>query len=262
MMLSKMTVLPLMFAVLGLAGCGSSNSGGNDPVPQPQAKKPQETTPATGGNTATTPHAGNTASDETVAKESFLKTLASGDKKLNLKNVVVEYTKSNTKNGTVKEKWTSNCTASRQVTLKGSYPNLTASIGGFDCGTIHTPTELTYLQLITENLAYTLRHIPAYPTEPNQFRLILQNNGSVYFKWKSLESLNAIIKDHGVYMDFLGEQKGDLGWQDDSNHFVQVTYKQSEDGKSETLNLEYNYDQYGKQESTEVKIKADVERAN
>lgn len=266
-MVKNLTILSLMCAVFGLAGCTISTSDGIDPVvqPLPQPQKPQETAPNSGGNTGSTPstpQTGTTSNEETVAKASFLKTLASGDKKLNLKNVVVEFTKSNTKNGAAREQWTANCTSSGQVILKGAYPNLTARIGGFDCGPAHKPMELTYLQLITANLVYTLRHIPAYPSEPNQFRLHLQNSPLVYFKWKSQGSLNSNVKDRVVYMDFLGEENSDLGWQYDSNHFVQIAFKQSEDGKSETLNLEYNYDQGGRQQSTEIKIKADVERAN
>ena len=196
--------------------------------------------------------------EETLAKESFLKTLSSGDNKWNLKNIVVEYSKGEGKSST--EQWKENCTTTAKAGIKGSYPTITVSLGGFDCGTTHNSSELTKLQLITSNLVYSARHIPAYPSEPNQFLLDLQPNNSVYLIWKSTKSVNANLKNHSVYLDFLGKEKDPMSLGTNDSYFIEIVFKQSEDGNSETLNIVYSHTLTGSVGSVDIKIKADIMR--
>ncbi len=259
-MLKKIILLSFLCTVLGLQGCGSSQSGQPDPVAQ--AQKPQETAPSSGNTNADPLKKAAEAAAESIAKESFSETLANGDKKLNLINVVVEYVRSDTKDNTVREQWTADCVAAGQFNIKGEYPNLNVGFGGFDCGSTHSPNELDHLHFLIRSLSYSAHHIPAYPSEPNQFQLNLQNVDSSFFNWNSFRSLNANVKDRVVDLDFLGEERGELGRGYEANHFVQITYKQSDDLKSESIKIQYDYDQISQQEKTEIKIKADVVRAH
>lgn len=259
----KIQSLILALGLLGLTACSSNDGKSSSPAAPAQTQQPQDaakdTTPSgrqPNANPAASP------SDEDVAKASFLKTFASGQKKWSLKNVVVDYVKSNGRGGAVKEKWSAKCTVSRPVTLNGAYPNLSFSLSGFDCGSSHSPSEFTYLQLITSNMVYTAHHIPAYPSEPNQFRLSLQSiNNYGYFKWQSYSALNALTKDRVVFLDFIGEQKGDIDWRGNKNHFIQMSFQQSDDGRSEKLTMDYTLDE-NSGASTEINIKADLERTN
>lgn len=257
------TSLVCVLATTGLVACGSSSNGNESPKAQnPPAQTADSGTPKTTPTAPTKSQDSTTTKDETVAKDAFLKTLAAGSKKWNLKNVVVDYVKSDGRGGAAKEKWTANCSSPNPATLDGTYPSVTLNLGAFDCGSAHQPSELTDLQLITGNMVYSATHIPAYPSEPNQFRLSLQSiNNYGYFNWKSQSSLNALTKDHAVFLDFLGEQKGDIGWQDDKNHFIQMSFQRAADG-TEKLSLDYTLDANGRQESTEINIKADLQRTN
>ena len=202
------------------------------------------------------------ADDETIAKDAFVKTLASGTKNIELSNINVELVKSSPKHPDADVSWKANCTTSALMTLNGDYPKVNASFGKFDCGSKYNAPELSYLSMITRTLEYSLHHIPAYPTEPNQFRLQLETMSTPYLQWKSIESLNSLTKDHVVSMDFMGMQKGNPDWKQDANHFVQISYVQSDDGKHETLYIEYRFDKVQRDEHTIIKIKADLDRVN
>lgn len=239
---------------IGLVSCGPNSNG---KAPLSESKNPEVRNPSINGNGTEN---SDDSSDGTVAKESFLKTLASNTKKINLVNIVVEFKKINSKTGAGKEFWTANCLSSRQATINGSYPIVNLSIGLIDCGITHTPLELIRLLKITNNLSYSAHHIPSYPSEPNQFQLRLQNPGTASIHWKSVESLNANMKERNVYLDFYGEQKSLSDWREDASHFIQISLNKSDEGISEILTLQYSFDRPGREESTEIVITADVER--
>jgi len=205
-------------------------------------------------------YANDAGPDIQVTKEAFSKTLASGLKRWALKNVVVEYEKS--VNNISKGKWTANCSASGPVSLAGEYPTVSWKSTSLDCGS-HQPSELNKLYFVTRNLFYGAVHIPAYPAEPNQFRLDFESiNSGALINWDKQQSLNAHMKDRVVLMDFLGQERGDFGWRDQKNHFVQLNIKQGDDGKSEKMIVNYNLDTPGQKEAVVIRVTADLERMN
>lgn len=193
-------------------------------------------------------------STQDSAAESFTKTLAHGEKTWTLNNVKVRYSKREGRGGREITTWNSACTAKNRTRMVGEYPNVTLHLSGFDCGS-KTETELNYLQLLTTQLQYSAHHIPALPSDPNQFRLVYQRSTGSFFKWKKTNSLNALTRENVATFDFTGEEVSRFGPRDQRHHFFQVTFATTNDKKVE---LFYIFDNWGSNESVEINVTADL----
>lgn len=190
--------------------------------------------------------------DTSVAQASFLKTIVSGSRSWNLNSVTLQYTKREQSSAKILEEWTTDCKPN-QARVEGSYPSVSLHIPAFDCGLRNKPIELLYLELITADIGYRASHIPAYPSEPNQFSLALANDAGGELSWDSLKSLNAHTTDRALYADLLGERDGNLMGGYRSMHFLAITM-QNPGG----FEIDYTVDTDLGQSRTEVKIRADL----
>src|SRR4051812_16706943 len=90
--------------------------------------------------------------EEIAPAEAFAKTFVAGEKKFNLKNVVVTYAQS--VKSAEKDKWKEKCTVSVPASLNGNFPRVALSIPSVDCGEKHQPRELSLLGLFSSKLIY------------------------------------------------------------------------------------------------------------
>lgn len=243
-------------AILALTGChekSKSNSQAAAPSPKPAVSPSPTATPAKPAPFKPAPDT------DSVAKESFLKTYAAGAKKWNLKNVVVEFTKSTTaENGisTVAEQWVADCETTHATELRGDYPQVNAYFGGLDCAN-HQLDNLGALFLMSSFLYYTAVPNPAGNDYPNQFRLDLNPPYGLFAPLKSDGALNAHLEEHYAFLDFKAEDHlGPYG--PETNYYMEITMSQDADTGAETLLLRYQEDGY--RESEIVTVKADMER--
>ncbi|MGZ3719734.1 MAG: hypothetical protein ACXWR1_15445 [Bdellovibrionota bacterium] len=240
-----------LLLLLSACGNGDARPSGSNGTVAPQNPNP---TPVVDGRApAPTPP----QDDDAPARAAFLHTFASGQKSWAIRNAVVVY--SRTEKNALKEKWTSTCAAGGPISLAGSYPNLTVRMTRFDCGPNHQAPEFTKLHLITNVMDYRARFIPAGDTEPNQFGLSLtRSENSGFIRWESQESLNALTKDHVVFLDFSGEEKGEIDFAGNRHHYVTISLREGEHGAGDKLVMEYNLD--GSDERSEISISADLIR--
>jgi hypothetical protein len=268
---SKRFVLPLTLLglSLGVAGCNSSSEAGSSSSPQASVTESQKQTTPTA--LATEPQMAPTGlspsknrADDEAAKDAFLKTFASGQKTMKFQNAVIEFKKTDSKTGAVKSSWTSSCSNdSLPMTLAGNYPAVTFQIGALDCSQApsETPYELMMLRMITQKLSYQASFIPAGASDPHQFRLTFEgmdDSMSQYVKWTSQESLNALTRDHAVFLDFFGKVQSDLPGEAESSYYLDMNFAQSDDGQSTKFLLHFTADDFGGNEHTEISISADL----
>lgn len=266
----KTTLLFSALMVMSLTACtfdvgSKADADPSTPTPSsPTASPPATPKAATSPVPATTTTPPAVSAAEETAKAEFAKTLAAGEKKWNLKNIVLNYLKrSGHQNGPVQEKLSTQCQSSRPVIVNGTYPHVSLMLGGITCGA-KTPQEVTRLQFITGKMNYTARHIPAAGV-PDQFRLDLQNVESGYFRWKETKGLNSLARKKDLGFDFFGVEKGRIDWTEENDFYLSISIQQSDDGRSEKLKISSNFDQsertsFMKREYVEILFTADLER--
>ncbi len=229
----------LGFCFLALA-CGSKSSdtkGGDAP------RKVEAPTPPSSQKTE----------KDVLAKESFLKTFAAGKKKFTHKNVKLEYKKTELYSGKVKEEWSGNCTSRYALTLEGRYPTVNFAFGSIDCNR-EKFYSLDHLESIVMNMSYALTHIPQ-ETIPNQFRLSLQGIGGSR-PWKSYLSQNGVTREDVIVLDFLGDEEELIGTK--STHYVFLQIRRDSSEKN-ILTIDYRNDDFGRRETNNIKISAELE---
>lgn len=200
------------------------------------------------------------APGEQTARDAFARSYASGRKRWNLENVIVTYSKSNGRGSTPIESWTATCNGTRPLTMSGNYPNVALNLAAVDCGVGRKPRELDNVAFIGADMSYEARHIPAYPSEPNQFRLNLRGfNSFGVFRWTSTSSLNANAKDRVAFFDFVGEEADPVERRDTSNHFLSVAIERDATTPTRArLRVNYTLDRFLRSESSDVVITADL----
>jgi hypothetical protein len=164
----------------------------------------------------------------------------------------------------IKKQWTASCGGGEVMTLLGNYPHVLFTLATIVCPHPESAHELKMLSYITNELAYTARHIPAYPSEPDQFHLVAEKAGQDFLiKWKEMNSLNANLKTQTVFLDFHGraiDHFGHFGTFDEIVHYGDINLKLNEKMKDETIEITYMVMDSAMQTTTEIKIKADIER--
>ena len=188
-------------------------------------------------------------------KLAFLNTFSSGEHHWMAKNIEMTYSKLDLR-GTTQESWKTSCTSTGETSVVGSYPGVQLKVGGFACAR-PAPHEFSQLQLILHKLNYTVRYIPAFPSEPNQFAMSLSDTAAPYFRWKSQRSLNALTKENVAFFDFVGEENGLMGWEDSSDHYLSVSITRDAGG---FVKMVIDYDYLGKMpiKHVDMKLTADL----
>ena len=246
-------------ALLLLGGCGEHSAFAPPAASLPEGIPGTVSAPSpnSGQMSGTSPIADK--KQEQDAQDAFLKTYAAGTKSLILKNIVVQYIKTSDFPKQVLEKWTGNCSLKEPVILEGKNLIMTSRIGEFDCGAAHKTKMFTSLRFLAGNLRYRADYIPAFPSEPNQFRLSYLSGVSSYFKWVSIGSLNALTKDHTIFMDLTGEEKKDILDPDSAGayHYVTISFDQNTENKPNKFILSYSLRNNAKREETQLSMTAD-----
>jgi hypothetical protein len=240
----------LAILTVAVSGCGDgADSSGRD-VAGNGPQNPTDDPPDSGKN----------SNEDATARDAFSKTLVAGDREWTMKNVVVNYVKRESSSNKVDSSWTVNC-GDNNARITGRYPSVSLQMSPFSCGNENHPFELSQLEMITRYLSYTAKHIPAYPVEPNQFRLILQGSDNSHFHFSSQESLNAIVKSNAVMFDFLGIEEDEiaLGSNRKSNYFAEITFLGEQNGALNRMTVSYDEDSAVRNQSVHIQISADLQ---